>query len=273
MRTTSTRSRTTLTRSVVAAALGSALLLSGGSGGSGASTAGAPAPASAQRDAGAPAVTEGSSGSAEGAGTSGVKGAPDLSPALGSQMLARTAALSLDVKDLEAAAGRIRAIATSAGGIIVNERLQGYDVDGSGREDSLTGLAGTITLQVPGTRLDSVLSELGKVGVVRSRSLSSEDVKGQVVDSESRLRTMRESVARVRALMGQATRLSDIVALESELSRRQSDLESLEGQLASLKDAVAMSPVTVSLQRNGSVTTPVEEPDMIESLAQRIRAG
>jgi Flp pilus assembly protein TadB len=58
---------------------------------------------------------------------------------------------------------------------------------------------------------------------------------------------MQASVDRVRALMTRATDLTQVVALESELSRRQADLEALESQLAALKDSVAMSPVQVSL--------------------------
>jgi hypothetical protein len=263
MNTTRARVRTTITRSVAAASLGAALLLSGcGSGGGDANSA-ASAPSAA---AGAQGASSGGAARdlSSAGGTPLKEGAPadaksasDLTPIITSQMLARTAAMSIDVKDLQAAAGRVRDIATAAGGLVVSEKLASYDTAPDGAS---AGLTGTITLQVPGTKLDGVLSDLSKVGTVRSRSLSSEDVQGQVVDTQSRLDTMRESVARVRALMGEATKLSDIVALESELSRRQADLESLEAQLTSHKDRVAMSPVSVSLQRTGAVT-PEEKPD------------
>ncbi len=264
-----TRLHSTLSRSVAAATLGAALLLSGCAGGSDSSTSGGAA------EPGAPAGADQGSSYSEGSTASGADGkavdgrsvggkpAADVSPIVASQMLARTAGLSLDVKDLAQAAAKVRTIATVAGGLVVSEKLAsdtGYSPQGSTTEPPDLGLLGTITIQVPGAKLDGVLTDLGKVGTVTSRVVSSEDVKSQVVDTQSRLQTMRESVARVRALMGQATKLSDIVALESELSRRQADLESLEGQLASLKDSVAMSPVTVTLQRTG--TAPAEEtPD------------
>ncbi len=256
----SVRLRTSITRSVAAASLGAALLLSGCGGGGDSGTAASTASSGEQAyDSGSSARDDtGTGGGAvkEGAPAE-VRTGTDVAPIVTSQMLARTAALSIDVKDLQAAAAQVRNIATTAGGLVVSEKLASYD---DGESESTLGLTGTITLQVPGTKLDTVLTDLSKVGTVRSRSLASEDVKSQVVDTESRLQTMRESVARVRALMGQATKLSDIVALESELSRRQADLESLEGQLASLKDRVAMSPVSVSLQRNGAAP-PEDKPD------------
>jgi hypothetical protein len=262
MNPTTARVRTSINRSVAAASLGAALLLTscaGGGGDSNTAASGASAASGFQgSDSGAASRDQSAGGAVKEGAPADAKGGVDLTPVVASQMLARTAALSIDVKDLQAAAGRVRDIATAAGGLVVTEKLASYDY--APDDGTSSGLTGTITLQVPGSKLDAVLADLSKVGTVRSRSLSSEDVKGQVVDTESRLDTMRESVARVRALMGQATKLSDIVALESELSRRQADLESLEAQLASLKDRVAMSPVSVSLQRIGA-TTPEDGPD------------
>ncbi|HSO64595.1 MAG TPA: DUF4349 domain-containing protein, partial [Ornithinibacter sp.] len=97
------------------------------------------------------------------------------------------------------------------------------------------------------------LDELATLGTVHSRNASTDDVTAQYVDVESRVETMQASVERVRALMGQATKLADIVALESELSRRQADLEATQTQLAALKDAVALSPVEVRLSTDATV--------------------
>ncbi len=64
---------------------------------------------------------------------------------------------------------------------------------------------------------------------------------------------MRASVDRVRALMARATDIAQIVTLESELSRRQADLEALESQLASLQDRVARSPIRIGLTTDTGV--------------------
>ena len=64
---------------------------------------------------------------------------------------------------------------------------------------------------------------------------------------ESRIKTQRASVARIRELMDQATKLSDVVTLEGELSSRQADLESLLAQQTSLKDRTSLATITLSL--------------------------
>jgi hypothetical protein len=65
---------------------------------------------------------------------------------------------------------------------------------------------------------------------------------------------MRASVERVRALMAKANDLGQVVALEGELSRRESDLEALESQLSALKSNVERSNVTISLSTLGAET-------------------
>ena len=85
---------------------------------------------------------------------------------------------------------------------------------------------------------------------------------------ESRITTQRASVARIRELMDQATKLSDVVTLEGELSTRQADLESLLARQASLKDRTSLATITLSLSE-----TPVEkaaeddDPGVVDALA------
>ena len=165
----------------------------------------------------------------------------------GDQKLARQANISLTVKNVEAAAGSVRGIAAAARGIVLSESLQSDD------QAQLMGAYSSITISVPADQLDSTLDQLAKLGTMVSRNIGTEDVTTQYVDTESRLKTMTASVERVRALMSQATKLSDIVALESELSQRQADLEALQTQLAALKNAVAMAPVEVRLSTDEDV--------------------
>jgi len=164
--------------------------------------------------------------------------------------LARRASVALQVKDIGQAVARVRGITAAAQGVVLTENI---GTGGSGtiplddRSKVTATTYGEITVSVPSTNLDDVVSQLADVGkVIRSQS-SSENVGAQIVDTDSRRKTMQASVDRVRALMERATDIRQVVDLESELSRRQADLEALESQLASLKDSVAMSPVQVSL--------------------------
>ncbi len=230
------RRRKILPALALAAGLALGLGACGGSAGSSSASGGV-----AQDSVGsAPREAEGSGASAPDAAKGGA-GAVTATE----QKIIRRADISVLVKDVGAAAETVRAIATTAGGTVTNEMLSTYSGDS-------TDLSGSVTISVPSDKLDDTMKRLAELGDVVSRTTSSDDVTGQYVDTESRLATMRASVDRVRGLMAQATKIEDIVALESELSRRQADLEALEAQLRSLKDQVAMSPITVQLSADRS---------------------
>lgn len=278
---------------VVALATLSALLLAG-CGGGGTDTT------STVGRAGGDARSEDSTGanSAPGAkpGAPSVGGAPapaEVSksgvPLVGAgQKLTRSASLELTVQNIDAAAARVRAVATGLQAQVLSEQtgsggpggpipLQGT-TEGTGVSPGSGGSAGTggsggsqgfgtLTLSVPADKLDAALDQLAKIGTVVRRRTASQDVTAQYVDTESRLKTMRASVARVQALMSQAKDIGQVVVLESELSRREADLESLQSRLGALKNSVAMSPLTVLLNTAG------DKPATDNGFVTGLRAG
>jgi hypothetical protein len=178
--------------------------------------------------------------------------------------LARRADIAITVGDVDVAAAKVRAIAASANGLVTAEAIS------SEPEDPALGGFSTITISVPTAELDATLDQLAKLGKVHSRNASTDDVTAEYVDTESRVKTMQASVDRVRALMSQATKLGDIVALEAELSRRQADLEATQSQLAALKDSVALSPVEVRLSTDEQV---LEQADDSTGFLAGLKAG
>jgi len=171
--------------------------------------------------------------------------------------LTKSASLNLRVKNIDAAAAQVRTIATGLQAQVLSEQIgtggSGGPVPLQGKSDSPSGF-GTLTLSVPADKLDAALDQLARIGTVQQRNMSTQDVTTQYVDTESRLKTMRASVERVRALMTQAKDIGQVVVLESELSRREADLESLESQLSTLKNNVERSTLTISLSTPGHET-------------------
>ena len=142
--------------------------------------------------------------------------------------------IALTVEDVDAAAAKVRSVALAEKGLVLSESIS------SEPDDVVTGGFSTITIAVPTARLDAALDALAEVGKVHSRTTATDDVTAQYVDTASRVETMKASVERVRALMSKATRLGDIVSLESELSRRQADLEQWANTLAPLSEALRL---------------------------------
>jgi Domain of unknown function (DUF4349) len=236
-----------------------------GSSGS-AGSAGAPADSGAAQSPGA------STGAASAGG--GLL-TPEAAAALEATKIARTAWLGLQVNDLAGSAGRARIIASGAGGTVLSEDVVtavdpgGTPTDGApgtgpdgiptkeGATSGVLGSTGTwppvglhqarMTLSVPADKLDTVLTQLSGLGTVSYRSAQAEDVTASYVDTQARIGPARDSIERVRALMAKATDLQQLLVLESELTRRQSDLDSLTQQLADIEKRTTMSQVTVAM--------------------------
>ncbi|MGW7071972.1 DUF4349 domain-containing protein [Streptomyces sp. NPDC054855] len=179
---------------------------------------------------------------------SGKKKPPELT---GTHII-RTATLTVRVKDVPKALDEARAAAVDAGGVVGDETT---DRDGRGHERS------RIVLRVPQDRYDEVLTSLEGTGKLIERKAKAQDVTDQVVDVESRIKSQRASVARVRELMDKATKLSDVVTLEGELSSRQSELEALLARQSSLKDRTSMSTITLSLSETAVKKADAEDDD------------
>ena len=272
------RARPALTRrSMVAASAVTLLLLSGcGAGGSastdsqGSVSGGVTARDSAQLKGAPeaqPGVAPGAPADASRAGSAVVTVGPKLT---------KSASLDLRVKDISAAAARVRSIAIGLQALILSEQIgkggpgNPTPLSSNGEPSSDLNGFGTLTLSVPSDKLDTALDQLSskQVGTVLQRSASSQDVTSQYVDTQSRLKTMTASVERVRALMAQAKDLGQVVALESEMSRRESDLESLESQMDALKNSVERSTLAVSLSTPSSI-----EPATTNGFLAGLRSG
>jgi hypothetical protein len=185
-------------------------------------------------------------GSASDAGAAPDAAKTDGSPlpdAVGRDVV-RTAQLTLQVPDPTAESRSVRTAAAAAGGFVAEEQA-----DGTGA---------WIVVRVPVSALDRLVDDLAATGTVLGRSSRAQDATEQVVDLDSRVATQQASVTRVRTLLAQATSIGDVVAVESELARREADLDSLQRRLATLRDRVALSTLTVELR--GAATTEPSGP-------------
>ncbi|MDO0937414.1 DUF4349 domain-containing protein [Streptomyces sp. DG2A-72] len=210
---------------------------------------------SSDRGSGGDAAAAAPEGRQEGAagGESDASGAKaDAPPNLSASHIIRTASLTVQVKDVPKALDEARTTAENAGGYVGNETTTR---DEKGNERT------RVILRVPIDQYEEVLTDLEGAGKLLDRTAKAQDVTEQVVDVESRIKSQRASVARIRELMDQATRLSDVVTLEGELSTRQANLESLLAQQVSLKDRTTLATITLSLSQTPVKKDAAEDDD------------
>jgi len=155
----------------------------------------------------------------------------------GTRDVVRYGSLSLEVEDADDALERVTAIA---------ERVGGY-ITSSSRSGEGENLYLSATLRVPVAEFSSVMAALRDEGEILYEDIGSYEVTLAVLDLEARLENLRASEDAFLALLDRAKSVADVVAVQSELSRIQGDIESYEAQLNGMKDQVEMASITVSL--------------------------
>ena len=149
--------------------------------------------------------------------------------------------ISLHSKDIDAARFDLQKLLDTLNGTISDEQS-------SANKEGKT-IRQRLVLRVPTKYFGKAMDGIAKLDGVKlvSRSRSSEDVTTQVIDNNTRIRTQRASLARIQALLAQATNLSQVISIESQLSRRQAALDSLEAQQKYLADQTSLSTINVYL--------------------------
>jgi hypothetical protein len=159
--------------------------------------------------------------------------------------------VSITVEQPIAAADRAASIVEASGGR-VDGRIERAPVDGD------KGSAQLI-LRIPSPRLTAVLDQLEGLGTVESLSITKQDVTSVSQDLDARITALQASVDRLLELMSKATTTADLITIESALSDRQANLESLQSQKRSLTDQVDLSTITLNL--GSPATAPKRLPD------------
>jgi len=160
--------------------------------------------------------------------------------------------ITVRVRNVATAVSRAESFTTGVDGLVFAEQT-------SSEPGQKGTSSATMTLKVPPNQFRPVLNQLGALGKQLSRSQTAEDVTSQAVDVESRLRSQKASVARLRALLDRATTVGEVVQVEGDLSQREADLEALEAQQKRLNELVDLATINVSFVAPQVKTAPPPE--------------
>lgn len=116
----------------------------------------------------------------------------------------------------------------------------------------------TLTARIRSEKFDELMDKLLTVPVyIEFKNVTAEDVTEEFVDGVARLKTKKEVVARLTGLMAKATRMKDIIELESNIRTVQEEIETVEGRLKYLQNQVMYSTITL---RYSEKTIIVSQP-------------
>jgi hypothetical protein len=108
----------------------------------------------------------------------------------------------------------------------------------------------TLIVRIPNANFDAFLADVGKgVAYFDRKEISAKDVTAEFIDIEARLKAKKTLEERYLQLLTKATKVSEILEIEKELSTIREEIEAKEGQLKYLQNRVSLSTVTIEFYK------------------------
>lgn len=104
-----------------------------------------------------------------------------------------------------------------------------------------------ITVKIPPSKFDGFLDSVSALGEITSMDTTLEDVTEQYTDIQTRIENLEEELARLNELYAQAQEIEDILLIEKEVTRVQTELEFYQTEAQDLERRSSKSTVTVYL--------------------------
>lgn len=192
------------------------------------------------------------------------KGGVDTAAVADQKLVVVNKTLRIETEDVQAAVTKIRDLATRDGGDITNMQVSQsvdqpvypLDYNGSTKSSSSVPLRAYVTIRVPASTYAAFIADAAKLGHVLFQSESADDVTQQHVDMQARLENLKAEQSRLRQLFAKANKVSDMLAIEQELTRVQGDIEAMQAQVKYLERQAAMATVTVELVEPTPLLSP-----------------
>jgi hypothetical protein len=180
-----------------------------------------------------------------------VKSAAAQTPTPQTPQLVKTAELSLRLESIDKAMVQLRQIVRSKQGDIYN--FQDDRLPENGRNHQAT-----LMLKVPSSALENTLAEIAQLGRLESQGIKSEDVSQQLVDTDARLKNLRQQEDLTRKIMDRSGSVKDILVVSQELAAIREQIERIAATVKNLRQQVAYSTINLRLEESQSTLPPTD---------------
>jgi hypothetical protein len=134
---------------------------------------------------------------------------------------------TLAVYEVQKSVDAVQALAEKSGGYLAR------------RDDT------SITIRIPAGAFQDVVGDIGKLGDVLNRNVTSEDVTAEFRDLEVQLSNALAMRERFAKLLEKAVKVEEALQIEKELGRVTDEIERIKGRLKLLSDLASYSTITV----------------------------
>jgi len=164
----------------------------------------------------------------------------------------RKADIDIRVENVEKAEKAVSAIVQSAGG---------YTESATSSDLASTRPVLKLALRVPVASFDSSISKFESLGVRLSKTIGSEDVTGQLIDLDARLKTLTAKEDVFREMLKNRSQLEDVFNIQNQLTEVRTEIESISGQRKSQAGLAALSTIGLTLEQDALPNVASTDPN------------
>lgn len=150
----------------------------------------------------------------------------------------KTGSVTLEVSDVTGTVESIHTLVLAQGGYLSSSTIQA-----SGSQHT-----GTVVIRVPQARFETTLAGVKSAGTVLSVSTQGDDVTEEYIDLEAQKKSYEVQLAQYYVLIKKATKITDIIAVQQQIDRIQTELNRLEGRLKYLDSKIDLSTITITIR-------------------------
>lgn len=152
----------------------------------------------------------------------------------------KNASVKFETDDLEKTFEQIQnAIKANQGSILNDSEGKDYNT-----------LYRNITVKVPSQNFDPFMNAISKgISFFERKDISATDVTAQYIDLTSRLKTKKKLEDRYIEILQKASKVSEILEIEKQISAIREEIEAKEGELKYLENQVSLSTVTIEFYK------------------------
>lgn len=163
--------------------------------------------------------------------------------------------ISLYTDDYQNTFDKISSYAKELGGFIQDSGSNYLSEETDSQENS-----GFITIRVPAEKFSEAMTQIQNFGSPISANVSSTNISQQYQDAQSQLNNLRIEEGRLLEYLKQATNITDMLAIETELNRVRTEIDSLTTTIRNWDTEMTYSSIYVSLYEKQLSSTTVNSP-------------
>lgn len=174
----------------------------------------------------------------------------------------KSAYLSIETEQFDRTVNSVIGRATALGGYVSNSEYNNQQ--GEGKRTA------HIEVKVPQQSFEQYLNDTGKDGRIVQDRRTGQDVTGEYMDTETRVKMLKIKEDKLMTLLSQAKTLQDMFTIQDQLTNTQIEIERLTGELKRWDDLVNYSTAVIDVYEVTKLEPkPVENPN----IGQRISSA